>query len=105
MNDKAPLQWIRMELNPLFDQEEEMASALVFWHPQAGLLEGPDAERIRRMVQEAQQQGYVLNSRGERIEISDPLRNTVQFSAILSQVFWISPQPVASPEEPDAPAS
>ena len=105
MSEKAPLQWIRMELNPLFDQEGDTVPALVFWHPQAGLLEGPDAERIRRMVQEAQQQGYVLNSRGERIEISDPLRNTVQFSAILSQAFWVSPQPVASPEEPDASTS
>lgn len=105
MSEKAPLQWIRMELNPLFDQEEDTAPALIFWHPQAGLLEGPDAERIQRMVQEARQRGYVLNSRGERIEISDPLRNTAQFSAILSQVFWISPQPVASPEESDIPAS
>jgi len=91
--------WIYMELTPLDSREAAgRQAARVFWQPETGILEGPDAERIRHIVNEAVVRGYVVNSRGEKIAVEDPLRNTAQFSAVLSQFFWVSPRPVTAPD-------
>ncbi len=102
MSEKKPLEWIRMQLSPLPHLEKELETIVVFWNPDTGEVRGEAAEIVRSLVDEYAQKGSITTSKGEVIQLDDPYRNTAAFSTILSQRYWVSPQPVEAPEEPDS---
>jgi hypothetical protein len=101
MSEKKQLEWIRMQLTPLPHLEGELQTIIVFWNLDTGEVRGEEAAQVLNLVKEYARQGSIKTSKGEVIQLDDPLRNTVAFSTILSQRYWVSPQPVEIPEEPD----
>ncbi len=99
-DDKKPLEWIRLQLTPLPHLENELETIVVFWNPDTGAIEGEAAAQVKALVDDYARQGSLTTSKGEVVQLDDPYRNTTAFSIILSQRYWISPQPVEAPEEP-----
>jgi len=100
MSDKKPLEWIRMQLSPLPHLESELDTVVVFWNPETGEVRGEGAEIVKSLVDTYSEKGSITTSKGEVIQLDDPYRNTAALSTILSQQYWVSPQPVEAPEEP-----
>jgi len=102
MNEKKPLEWIRMQLYPLPHLENKLDVIVVFWNPETGEMRGEGAQIVKSLVDSYAEKGAITTSKGEIIQLDDPYRNTAALSAILSQQYWISPQPVEAPEDPNA---
>jgi len=102
MSEKKPLAWIRMGLAPLPQFENEMPETVVFWNIDTGELRGPGVDWVQPLIEEARKKGSLTSSKGEIIQIDDPLKSSTQLSMILSQRYWVSPQPVEAPEDPQS---
>ncbi len=101
MSDKKPLEWIRLELVPLPHYEDRLDKVIVFWNPDTGELKGQSAQALKSFIDESAGVGSITTAKGEVIEFDNPYTNTAAFSTILSQRYWVSPQPVEVPEEPE----
>ena len=102
MTDKKPLAWIRMGLVPLPQFENEVPETVIFWNIDTGELQGPGIDWVRPLIEEAKRLGSLTSSKGEVVQIDDPLKSSTQLAMILSQRYWVSPQPVEAPEDPEA---
>lgn len=104
MSTKKPLAWIRMGLVPLPQFENEIPETVVFWNIENGDLQGPGVDWVVPLIEEAKKKGSLTSSKGEVIQIDEPLKSSTQLSMILSQRYWVSPQPVEAPEDPQTEA-
>lgn len=102
MSNKKPLEWIRLELAPLPHYEGKLEKEVVFWNLDTGELKGRAAQQLKAFIDESAENGSITTAKGEVIEFENPYINTAAFSTILSQRYWVSPQPVEAPEEPEA---
>lgn len=99
---KTPLDWIRLELMPLPGSEGHKAKML-WWNPEARLLEGEGADEVLALAQAASDKGALQTGTGGHVEITDPLHQPSELAAVLAQFYWVIPQPVAAPgQNPDA---
>lgn len=57
MTSSIPLQWIRLELIPLVSHETEFSEMLLWWNPDAGVLQGESVEVVLQLIQEALKSG------------------------------------------------
>lgn len=94
---KKPLQWIRLELVPLPHCESDFSKMLLWWNPEAAILQGKNVEIVEQKLDEAMQQGSIkLVSQGY-IEITNPYQKPSELAAVLGQFFWVIPEPVEAP--------
>ncbi|SIO01299.1 hypothetical protein SAMN05443662_1149 [Sulfurivirga caldicuralii] len=91
-----------MGLTPLPQFENEIPETVVFWNIETGELQGQGVDWVRPLIEEAKRQGSLTSSKGEVVQIDDPLKSSTQLSMILSQRYWVSPQPVEAPEDPQS---
>jgi hypothetical protein len=102
VSEKKPLVWIRMGLAPLPQFENKIPETVVFWNIDTGELRGAGVDWVSPLIEEAKRQGSLTSSKGEVVHIDDPLKSSTQLSMILSQRYWVSPQPVEAPEDPQS---
>ncbi len=100
MSEKAPLQWIRMALTPLPHMEETLSPTVIFWNHETGELAGEGVEQVQPLIDEYVKAGSITNRSGETIPVTLPLTDNTALGLVLSQHYWVSPQPVDAPEEP-----
>ncbi|WP_178863148.1 hypothetical protein [Thiomicrorhabdus cannonii] len=97
MTSSTPLQWIRLELIPLVSHQTEFSEMLLWWNPEAGVLQGESAELVLRLIDEALEKGVLQGAMLNHFEITDPLHKPSELAAILAQYFWVIPEPVEAP--------
>jgi len=91
-----PYHWIRLELVPLPGLDKH-AKKILYWNPDAAKLVGEGAEEILEMILATQQKGFVTGASISHFEITAPLSKPSELAAILTQHYWIVPEPVAEP--------
>lgn len=91
-----PYHWIRLELVPLPGLDQHTKKVL-YWNPDAAELIGEGSEEILKMIQSFQKKGFVNGSTLSHFEITSPLNKPSELAAILTQHYWIVPEPVAEP--------
>ncbi|MBD3611702.1 MAG: hypothetical protein HUJ13_04725 [Hydrogenovibrio crunogenus] len=91
-----PYHWIRLELVPLPGLNDHVKKVL-YWNPDAAELIGDGAEEILQMIQIAQKDGFINGSSISHFEITSPLNKPSELAAILTQYYWIVPEPVMEP--------
>jgi hypothetical protein len=97
MTSSTPLQWIRLELIPLVSHEAEFSEMLLWWNPDAGVLQGESVEVVLQLIHEALEKRVLQGALLNHFEITDPLHKPSELAAILAQYFWVIPQPVEAP--------
>lgn len=91
-----PLEWIRMELMPLPGSDHQ--PKVLFWNPTTEALLGDGSEEVLALVAQAVEAGHLKSATLSHFEITQPLQKPSEFAAILTQHYWVVPQPVKSPD-------
>lgn len=90
-----PFHWIRLDLVPLPDSNR--CEKTLFWNPSTEALLGDGADEILALVDEALQAGHLNGATMSHFEITQPLSKPSELAAILTQHYWVVPEPVKSP--------
>ncbi|KUJ74736.1 hypothetical protein AVO42_04925 [Thiomicrospira sp. XS5] len=90
-----PLHWIRLELVPLPDSNH--SEKTLFWNPSTESLLGDGADEVLSLVEEATQAGHLNGATLSHFEITQPLSKPSELAAILTQHYWVVPEPVKEP--------
>ncbi|MBO1928043.1 hypothetical protein J3998_10695 [Thiomicrorhabdus sp. 6S2-11] len=96
-DDKAPLEWIQLELIPLPHISDE-PRLLLWWNPGKRELRGDGKDKVLLIVEQALRAGKVENA-GTVYEVTDPLTKPSELAVVLAKSYWVVPQPVRYPGE------
>lgn len=91
--------WIRIECLPL--PHSDWPVRILYWNPVTETLRGDGVAEILELVDQAVEQGFVSGSTFSHFEVIHPLQKPSELAAVLGQHYWLIPQAVAAPEEPE----
>ena len=83
--------WIRMELVPL--PTSEFLAGLMYWNPDSGEMVGDCVGQIKALIESTVLSGLTGSLAG--VELTDPMHKPTELAAILSQHYFVIPEPVA----------
>jgi len=91
--------WIRIECLPL--PGSPWPAKILFWNPATETLQVEGVADVLQLLDEAVAKGFVSGSTFSHFEIVHPLQKPSELAAVLGQHYWLIPQPVSAPDQPE----
>ena len=92
--------WICIECLPL--PYSDWPAKILYWNPVTETLQGDGVETVLQLLDDAVAQGFVSGSTFSHFEIVHPLQKPSELAAVLGQHYWLIPQPVSDPDQPQS---